>query len=152
MLQINECMNGHWTRTLLEFTQLSRMWEFCAIAEDSTLALSRKTELSFKHVQLRSMSRRGGVKIFCKEIPSGNCLKRPWAKLMQLYLLPQGIKITSMRLPHDMVLLFLQNLWKHSKFRIRIFMFNKGRVQKPESRVSSVMGGGYPPFPLIFFR
>ena len=28
----------------------------------------------------------------------------------------------------------------------------KGRVQKPESRVSSVRGGGYPPFPLIFFR
>ena len=30
--------------------------------------------------------------------------------------------------------------------------FCKGRVQKPESRVSSVRGGGYPPFPLIFFR
>ena len=43
------------------------------------------------------------------------------------------------------------SLFIHQKEIYVILESNKGRVQKPQSRKMSVMGGGYPPFPLTFW-
>ena len=46
----------------------------------------------------------------------------------------------------------VDNLFVYFKHFLRDLIFTKGRVQKPQLRKMSVMGGGYPPFPLSFFR
>ena len=65
-----------WARTVLEFTQLRRMREFGAIAEDFTLTLARSRKRVLAVIEVFAAEMNAEVvmcRIFSKEIPPRDC-------------------------------------------------------------------------------